>query len=105
MSISDSNARSTRRLVSCFSKPPSDNIVFVSPDSRIRRSNASSNFLFFSFFLIILIKGGAVFQYLVNTNFTFLNNLSSYDKSANTNIIIKSLERFGVKVIFNFHFK
>lgn len=45
------------------------------------------------------IEGGAVFQDLGNTNFTFLNNLSSYDKAANTKIIIKALDRFGVKVI------
>lgn len=41
--------------------------------------------------------GGAVYQDLGNTNFTFLSNRKRYDKGANSNIIIKALSRFGIK--------
>lgn len=43
--------------------------------------------------------GGAVFHDLGNTNFTFLNSRSSYDKEINNGIIINALAAFGVKAM------
>ncbi len=40
--------------------------------------------------------GGAVYQDLGNTNFTFLSSRKSYNKDANSRIIIKALKRFGI---------
>ncbi|KAF2071902.1 hypothetical protein CYY_006781 [Polysphondylium violaceum] len=40
--------------------------------------------------------GGAVYQDLGNTNFTFLSNTNSYDKHRNTSIIINSLKNLGI---------
>lgn len=41
--------------------------------------------------------GGAVYHDLGNTNFTFMSSRDSYDKEANSNIIIRALENFGFK--------
>ncbi|MEK6893988.1 MAG: lipoate--protein ligase [Nanoarchaeota archaeon] len=41
--------------------------------------------------------GGAVFQDLGNTNFTFLSSRSEYDRKRNFDIIIKALAKFGIK--------
>ncbi len=41
--------------------------------------------------------GGAVFQDLGNTNFTFLSSRSNYDKKRNFQIIINSLKKFGIE--------
>ena len=41
--------------------------------------------------------GGAVYQDLGNTNFTFLSSKSSFDKSVNNSIIIKALSHFGIE--------
>lgn len=41
--------------------------------------------------------GGAVFQDLGNTNFTFLSSRSEYDRKRNFEIIIKALSKFGIK--------
>ncbi|MEK6909205.1 MAG: lipoate--protein ligase [Nanoarchaeota archaeon] len=41
--------------------------------------------------------GGAVFQDLGNTNFTFLSSRSEYDRKRNFDIIIRALEKFGIK--------
>ncbi|MEK6915777.1 MAG: lipoate--protein ligase [Nanoarchaeota archaeon] len=43
--------------------------------------------------------GGAVFQDLGNTNFTFLSSRKDYDRKRNFDIIINALERFGIKAI------
>lgn len=40
--------------------------------------------------------GGAVFQDLGNTNFTFLNSKQNYQQEANFNIIINALARFNI---------
>lgn len=41
--------------------------------------------------------GGAVFQDLGNTNFTFLSSRSNYDRKRNFDIIINALGKFGIK--------
>ncbi|KAJ1493655.1 hypothetical protein T484DRAFT_1610055 [Baffinella frigidus] len=41
--------------------------------------------------------GGAVYQDLGNTNFTFLSSMENYNKERNSGIIMKGLEKFGVK--------
>ena len=41
--------------------------------------------------------GGAVFQDLGNTNFTFMSHKSSYDKNINNRIILNSLLHFGIE--------
>jgi len=41
--------------------------------------------------------GGAVFQDLGNTNFTFLSSRKNYDKNRNFQIIINALEKLGIK--------
>ncbi len=41
--------------------------------------------------------GGAVYQDLGNTNFTFLSSKASFDKAVNNQIIIKALAHFGVE--------
>lgn len=41
--------------------------------------------------------GGAVYQDLGNTNFTFLSSKSSFDKAVNNSIIIKALSHFGIE--------
>jgi lipoate-protein ligase A len=41
--------------------------------------------------------GGAVYQDLGNTNFTFLSSKNSFDKSVNNSIIIKALAHFGIE--------
>ena len=41
--------------------------------------------------------GGAVFQDLGNTCFTFLSSRKVYDRERNYNIIINSLKKFGIK--------
>ena len=40
--------------------------------------------------------GGAVYQDLGNTNFSFVTDQERYDKSKNTNILLDSLESFGI---------
>src|SRR3989344_1073175 len=40
--------------------------------------------------------GGAVFQDLGNTNFTFLSSRKNYDKNRNFQIIINALKKFGI---------
>ncbi len=45
--------------------------------------------------------GGAVFQDLGNTNFTFLSSKDSYDKQRNFQIIIKALAKLGIKAEFS----
>ena len=41
--------------------------------------------------------GGAVFQDLGNTNFTFLSSRSEYNRKRNFDIIINALSKFGIK--------
>jgi len=41
--------------------------------------------------------GGAVYQDLGNTNFTFLSGIHDYNKNQNSQIIINALSQFGVK--------
>ena len=41
--------------------------------------------------------GGAVYQDLGNTNFTFLSSVDNHDKERNSGIIIRALEKFGLK--------
>ena len=41
--------------------------------------------------------GGAVFQDLGNTNFTFLSSRTDYDRKINFQIIINALNKFGIK--------
>ena len=43
--------------------------------------------------------GGAVFHDLGNTNFTFLSDKITFDKSANTKIITDALATFGLKAV------
>jgi len=40
--------------------------------------------------------GGAVYQDLGNTNFTFLTSMDNHDKERNSGIIIRALSKFGV---------
>ena len=40
--------------------------------------------------------GGAVFQDLGNTNFTFLSSMKNYNKKNNTDIIINAIKKFGL---------
>ncbi len=42
--------------------------------------------------------GGAVYQDLGNTNFTFLSPRENYDRTANSNIVIRALASLGVPV-------
>ncbi len=48
---------------------------------------------------VVLVRrqsgGGAVYHDLGNTNFTFMSAKESYDKEANSKIIINALQRFG----------
>lgn len=41
--------------------------------------------------------GGAVFQDLGNTNFTFMSSRSNYSKERNTDIIVRALRRFNIE--------
>jgi len=41
--------------------------------------------------------GGAVYQDMGNTNFTFLSNTNDYNKHKNTNIILNSLKNLGIQ--------
>jgi lipoate---protein ligase len=41
--------------------------------------------------------GGAVFQDLGNTNFTFMSGRESYEKTQNNHIILKALDKFSLK--------
>lgn len=43
--------------------------------------------------------GGAVFQDLGNTNFTFMSSKKTYSKENNNTIILNSLKRFGVNAV------
>lgn len=45
--------------------------------------------------------GGAVFQDLGNTNFTFLSSKKDYDKQRNFQIVINALNKLGIKAEFS----